>query len=187
MTQERTGSPSGQCVEACVASLLGLELQQVPDLWVLSGRPSDPAQRLPGQAALFGWLHGHGLMWVRGAVHRQRLPLDLTPLDAPGAALVVAPHILVGENQGGVRHAVVGHFGRVLWDPNPSRQGLAWVDGVVALRPLSSIPPHLHGELALEISMYPRGAEAPRSTQVSPGGLVLPQGSRRHTHAPDRS
>lgn len=52
-------------------------------------------------------------------------------------------HVMFGPNPGGVSHCVVGRMGTVVWDPNPSRAGLAAVDGLIFLVPLDRCPPDL--------------------------------------------
>lgn len=90
----------GNCLQAAVASALGLELDAVPHfggyVWW------EPAARL--------WLRGRGLDW------------RMVPGIPPGRSIVLGMTV---RSTGG--HAVVGDGGKVAWDPHPSRAGLTEV------------------------------------------------------------
>ena len=90
----------GNCLQAALASALGLELDAVPHFGAFTWW--EPALRL--------WLRGRGLDWrmVRG------IPA--------GRSVVVGPTIRETGD-----HAVVGHDGEIVWDPHPSRVGLTSV------------------------------------------------------------
>lgn len=96
----------GNCLQAAVASALGLELDAVPHFGAFTWW--EPATRL--------WLRGRGLDWrMVGAIPAGR-------------------SVVVGETvrQTG-QHAVVGDAGEVVWDPHPSRAGLATVSRAYVL------------------------------------------------------
>lgn len=94
--EEGAESP-GNCLQAAVASLLDLDLDDVPHFVV----HPDWLERLMA----FGRAHGY---WVRYAQPDAHVPFG----------------IAVGPSPRGVQHAVVWIDGTVAWDPHPSRAGL---------------------------------------------------------------
>ena len=149
--QVRVGYGRGQCTEASVASLLGCELADVPDLWAGPDGPADappvahqPTGRL---RALMRWLRGRGLLWVEVGFTRRALPLGIDgtlglseAVGWPAWMQWDEPHLLLGHSPGGVGHATVGLHGRVHHDPNPSRRGLTNANAVAWLVPAASFP-----------------------------------------------
>lgn len=90
----------GNCLQAAIASALGLDLDAVPHVGAFTWW--EPAARL--------WLRGRGLDWrMVGGI-------------PPGRSIVVGTTV---RNTG--QHAVVGDDGDVAWDPHPSRAGLVIV------------------------------------------------------------
>ena len=96
----------GNCLQAAVASALGLELDAVPHFGAFAWW--EPATRL--------WLRGRGLDWRQA---------DGIPQSR---SIVIGPTV-----RGTGHHAVVGEGGEVAWDPHPSRTGLVKVDRAYAL------------------------------------------------------
>ena len=96
----------GNCLQASIASALGLELDAVPHMAAFAWW--EPAARL--------WLRGRGLDW------RQ---VEGIP---PGRSIVVGS---TSRRTGD--HAVVGDSGEIAWDPHPSRAGLVKVDRAYVL------------------------------------------------------
>jgi hypothetical protein len=90
----------GNCLQAAVASALGLDLDAVPHFAAFAWW--EPAARL--------WLRGRGLDWRA---------VDGIPA---GRSIVVGSTVRATGD-----HAVVGDDGKVAWDPHPSRAGLAEV------------------------------------------------------------
>lgn len=90
----------GNCLQAAVASALGLDLDAVPHFGAFADW--EPAARL--------WLRGRGLDWR-----------VVTGIPA-GRSIVIGPTVRATG-----RHAVVGDAGEVAWDPHPSRTGLTQV------------------------------------------------------------
>ena len=90
----------GNCLQAAIASALGLDLDAVPHFGAFTWW--EPAARL--------WLRGRWLDWrtVQG------IP--------PGRSIVIGPTV-----RGTGDHAVVGDDCKVAWDPHPSRAGLVSV------------------------------------------------------------
>ena len=98
----------GNCLQASVASALGLDLDAVAHFGSFTWW--EPALRL--------WLRGRGLDW------RQ---VDGIP---QGRSIVVG-----STRRGSGDHAVVGDGGEIAWDPHPSRAGLVKVDRAYVLEP----------------------------------------------------
>lgn len=96
----------GNCLQAAIASALGLDLDAVPHFGAFTWW--EPAARL--------WLRGHGLDW------------RMVPDVPAGRSIVIGP---TARNTG--LHAVAGDGGRVAWDPHPSRGGLTSVRHAYAL------------------------------------------------------
>ena len=105
----------GNCLSACVASILDLPAERVP----LFVQKSDPCDGIWPER-LDTWLAEQGL----GAL--------ILP-----ASIVLAPpegfYILYGRSVKNFEHAVVGKAGHVVHDPHPSRTGLAKVDCVILI------------------------------------------------------
>jgi hypothetical protein len=155
VTQTRNGCPSGNCTEASIASLLGIGLDEVPDLY----DPAAPPDRWTTFPALCDWLRARGLMWVR---------VMSPPVGEPGPALWWAPewlpawviseyHLIGGESVRGIGHMVVGRHGEIVWDPHPARAGLSTIEDMTFLVPLEAVPEEYRHGTALEI----RAPEAP--------------------------
>jgi hypothetical protein len=110
VTQTKVGWPDGNCVRASYASLLGVDLDLVPDF-------SPAALRGDNQrAAERAWLRDLGY--------------DLVVVPEGGARPDVSPdtlHLVSGLSPRGFGHCCVGRGGQVVWDPHPSRAGLVEV------------------------------------------------------------
>lgn len=146
VTQRRTGASRGQCTEAAIATLLGVELDDVPDLWVLSGCPEGgvDVDRSRELEALYAWIKSWGLILAWGEFPPMDLPMDPGVFGSSGEVLPWdEPHLLGGDNPDGLPHMVVGQAGRVVWDPNPSRRGIVSVDAAGFLLPIDMIPEDL--------------------------------------------
>ncbi|MFJ8006092.1 hypothetical protein [Streptomyces fagopyri] len=103
----------GNCLQAAIASLLELPLDEVPH-FILH---EDWLERL----AEFCLAHGYQ-------------PIMRNP-DAP-----VAYGMAWGLSERGVRHAVVWIDGEIAWDPHPTRAGLLHVTELIALEPVPPTP-----------------------------------------------
>jgi len=95
----------GNCLQASVASALGLDLDAVAHFGSFTWW--EPALRL--------WLRGRGLDW------RQ--------VDG------IRSIVVGSTRRGSGDHAVVGDGGEIAWDPHPSRAGLVKVDRAYVLEP----------------------------------------------------
>jgi len=124
VNQIRTGVPMGQCTEACYASILGVPLEEVPDLF--TGDLANPRSEER-------WLVLHrylkdtrGLKIFHYSFERtSEYAEEIRYLQAPDYAF----HTICGWNPEGVKHMVVGYNGEMVWDPNPKRLGLVEADG----------------------------------------------------------
>lgn len=98
----------GDCMRACVASLLDLPYEEVPHFFDGEGAEH-------GYEALRAWLAVRGLSYVE-------LPLS-DPLPS-WFVHTVRHYILIGRQQGGTIHAVIGRHGEQLHDPHLLRRGV---------------------------------------------------------------
>jgi hypothetical protein len=127
VTQRIEGWPYGECVRAAYATILGVDIEEVPRLD-------------PGAAMAVGqdqgdrereWLAsiGLGLVEIHCDVEDSIPPeiLDCVP---------EVPHLMSGISPRGFGHRVVGVGGRVAFDPHPSRAGLVTVYSIGILVPL---------------------------------------------------
>ena len=118
----------GNCVAACVATLLDLPLDRVPhfiEFGIAYGDSQEVESASAGNnwwAMMLGFLAGHGL-WV-------------VELDKVTDAEVDEPVLVAGMSPRGVVHQVIYRSGRLWHDPHPSRAGVLDVRGVLAVRPL---------------------------------------------------
>ena len=133
VTQTSFGSPCGNCLEACVATLLGIPLETVPD--PRRGLTCAEAERaLPLRSPALGtFLAQFGLAAVSGEGSHGPVP--------PGAP----PVFWIGSGPGprGFDHAVVYVSGGraphpvLFWDPHPDRTGLLALARWTAILPLA--------------------------------------------------
>lgn len=97
----------GNCMQAAIATLLGLDMEEVPHFAALPD----------WDGALAAWCASRRLLWV--SLSLMSLPDDM-------------PCILTGTSPRGIAHVVVGRGVDTIHDPHPSRAGLrvkktAWV------------------------------------------------------------
>lgn len=132
--QTRTGMPSGNCMEACIASLLEVPLSDVPDL----GDKKDSDWEWC-QIVLTNWLVTQGFWWVDFSIGDEKYADFFKKHRIPDNAWVV----LCGDNPDGIAHAVVGQkiSGELLMihDPNPSRRGIVKIDSIMVLIPIDPV------------------------------------------------
>lgn len=98
VNQTRDGA-TGNCLQACIASLLDLPLDAVPDFGTAAGQWLRFAR----------YMNQHGLQ-----------PVDVTPVAHPYNAY----YLVTGTSPRGVNHACVALNGRIVHDPHPSDAGL---------------------------------------------------------------
>lgn len=120
--QTRFGDPDGNCLSACLASLLELPLDEVPHFTGEGWRHR-----------LDEWLAARG-QWVLAFA-----PPEPSSLDDAAAWLDAAVRgyaIVSGRSPRGLLHATVWRGGELVHDPHPSRAGLLGVQDVLVLVPL---------------------------------------------------
>ena len=108
----------GNCLQAAVASYFECELQAVPDF--ANFGPLDD-----GGYNLWWWALFLGYFAERGYVIRH-IGLDEGRRPLPDERCLVHGDSPRG---GGINHVVVAEHGEVIWDPHPSRDGLAVIKG----------------------------------------------------------
>jgi len=134
VTQDKTGSPWGNCLEACYATLLGVPIEDVPDPRDLCAKDTCAVNVLKIRvAAITEWLavdYGVGVIRGEGA-------------KPPGILLrtddVPLFWIASGPGPRGHGHAVVYSNGNLIWDPYPKGGGLLKVDMWSVLAPLGPL------------------------------------------------
>lgn len=119
----------GNCVAACVATVLDLPLDKVPhfiEFGIAYGDSEDVKDVSAGNnwwAMLLGFMAGHGY-W----------PVELESVTSAEADETL---FVAGKSPRGVTHQVLYRNGRLWHDPHPSRDGVLDVMEVLAFRPLS--------------------------------------------------
>jgi hypothetical protein len=107
--QTTFGKGDGNCMAACVASVLEIPLEEIPDI------------RGDRQYAVLAvWLASRGLGMLSLGFDK---PL---PTDCKGAWPWGTGFTIMGGKspRGDFEHAVIGHHGRMVHDPHPSRAGI---------------------------------------------------------------
>jgi hypothetical protein len=121
----------GNCVAACVASLLGIPLTRVPhfiEFGIAFGDATEVEEVSHGNnwwAMVLGYLAGHGLWVVKLE--------EVTEADRDEFVLVA------GMSPRGVMHQVIYRSGQLWHDPHPSRAGVLDVREVLVVRPLPDV------------------------------------------------
>lgn len=100
----------GNCLQACVASVMKLPINAVPHF----------SQFLWWPMALELWLRGH----------------DLTGKGERTSTIPDRLCIVGGQSPRGVAHVVVGYGGEIVWDPHPSREGLVSIRDATWFEPM---------------------------------------------------
>ena len=117
--QTRFGYPKSNCFAACVASLLEISIEDVPDLGDWNGDWTRPLNR---------WLAGRGLGYVEFDTS-EKTPYYRLPRKLYAILSGRSPRHLKTVEDKPVHHSVIGlvddgwHF-NIVHDPHPSRDGL---------------------------------------------------------------
>lgn len=120
--QDRFGDPDGNCLQACLASLLELQLHEVPHFVGEAWR-----------ADLGEWLRARGL-WA--LLFAPPIPSTIDDAAAWLDETVLGYAIVSGQTPRGLLHATVWRAGQLVHDPHPSRAGLLGVEDVIVLVPI---------------------------------------------------
>lgn len=112
--------PPGNCWSACIASILDLDLEQVPDElthWKPGMRPIESWR--PFEKEMHRWLYSRGYVLI------QTSKLNKFEYCGPEDCYSFY-HIVSGKSpRADFLHAVVGLGLEIVHDPHPSRDGLA--------------------------------------------------------------
>lgn len=129
VTQRVEGWPYGECVRATYATILGMDIEDVPRF--------DPAVLRPGEEQSQRerrWLASIGLDLFEISTN----PEGELPEEVLGM-LPQAPNLMSGISPRGFGHRVMGYGGQVAWDPHPSRAGLVTIYSVGYLIPMGAM------------------------------------------------
>ena len=122
------GLEPGDCMRAAVASIFELPLHTVPHF-------VDTGPRRPGNERL--WLYAwHGWALQHGCIIYHLNVFRAEHLSVPGYSLLGGPSPRATPGQP-LRHVCVGWQGQIVWDPHPSRDGLAATDECDLLVPIT--------------------------------------------------
>lgn len=117
--QTRFGAGEGDCFAACLASLLELSIEQVPNFCAdTSGEDTEWFTHVRA------WLRGFRLTAV--CMHGPPHPRQLADTFS----------IVCGSSARGLRHATIWLGSSLVHDPHPSRAGLVEVEDTTVLVPL---------------------------------------------------
>lgn len=112
--QTKFGSPDGNCLSACVATIFALNIDDVPSF------------TSPGWwKSLEDW----------SAVRLKMTPVMRSARLSAGERVPIA--IACGKSPRGLKHAVVWQHGEMLHDPHPDRSGIESVDYFICFEPVS--------------------------------------------------
>jgi hypothetical protein len=94
----------GNCLQACIASLLELPIREVPHFVQQENYPQD----------YYDWLRDRGLFWLKARI------------EVDGIAEYWGHHLILGDSpRGNCLHSVIGFNGEPVFDPHPSGAMLA--------------------------------------------------------------
>ncbi len=119
--QTKFGHPDGNCLAACVASLLHLETDEVPNF--CAGDDSG------WWTNMLAWLHGHGYTAMC-------VSMPMQDHLHPAMAIVSG-----ASPRGPWLHATVWQDGVMVHDPHPSRAGIGEPSDAIFLLPLDPLSP----------------------------------------------
>lgn len=112
----------GNCMAACVAAILDLDLPDVPNFVESSNHLS----------ALTSWLAKRGMAFQQYQLDRRR-PVLWRIIGGPEYHLLAGP-----SPRGPWGHCVVGRKGEIVFDPHPDRRGLLSVTSATLFGPVGN-------------------------------------------------
>lgn len=128
----------GNCLVACIASVLDVDIHEVPNLYTLYGitRPQPPdAVDTPYWAEVLNtWMrenHGKELEIMTAIAYASRVTKDA---NYPRTAIVK------GMSHRDKPHCCIYHLSTLIWDPHPSREGLKEMKHVYVIKTLVDEP-----------------------------------------------
>lgn len=137
--EQEDPTPNGDCLRCCVASILELDRNEVPDFCKVDG---------DWWIEIQNFLAEKGLFFLSIVLHRQ----------TPWFSLPHHPWaIFIGKSKSGVTHAVVGKCRGdefvVIHDPHPNKTGIDKVDNICFVVPIN--PATLKTKRILSSSIVP--------------------------------
>lgn len=99
----------GNCLQAAIASFLGLPLDAVPHF------------------VLFAWYKPALELWARGR--------GMTVREKATTGIPGFPCIVGGASERGIEHVCIAAGGRIVWDVHPSRAGLVTITDAMWFEP----------------------------------------------------
>lgn len=131
-TQTRVSPDKGNCWQTAIACILEVEPDELPDQGIWDARKGK-GWACSYHNILQGYLFKHhGLMYCELAEYE----FSGVMVREPGWHVLIGPTVRTTEERP-INHAVVGRYGKMVWDPHPSRDGLVAVEkwGVFSLIP----------------------------------------------------
>jgi hypothetical protein len=118
--------PAGNCWQTCVACILDLDLDVMPQQaeydWRRKKEDGTTEYGPSYHTALNAYLRTHhGLAYVEVTGPNELYACIQVASDAPH---MITGRTIRSDAQDGARHVVVGRRGEMIWDPHPSRSGL---------------------------------------------------------------
>ena len=136
VNQSRTSSPYGNCVEASIATLLNLDIADIPDVRAAAEERGFDDKMFDAvmkrrKRVLCRWLaEAFDLFWIEGEGTRPPI------IDTQGPNAAPLFWLAGGQSPRGLGHMVVYADDELVWDPHPSRLGLEKVERWGVLVPL---------------------------------------------------
>ena len=123
----------GDCMRACVASLLAIPLSDVPNFWDLVPSDQDPALGYGPQ--IIAWARSRG--WTRLHIDAENVTDWMRAFGCPGTLAIIGGRSPRATEDRATTHAVVGQWTGVGWtlvhDPHPDGGGLVGDPTTVSL------------------------------------------------------
>lgn len=113
------GIRNGNCFAAVVASLLELDIEDVPNVETLFDLPDNHVWA----EVMTRWLSHHGHEWH--SINREDVVTDEL-------------YLVVGKSPRGVTHVCIYKNGVMVWDPHPSRSGLITEDRFEVIKKITN-------------------------------------------------
>ena len=120
VTQDKFGTPNGNCYSACVGSLVGLSMEELRPFEALyrtlavSYFDLEKYPELQKKLWAYGW--GVLLQWIE-----KNAGFELVVGPAPAGQLYIATGL---SPRGPFNHSVIYRDQELVWDPHPDRTGL---------------------------------------------------------------
>lgn len=114
--QTKFGMPEGNCFAACLASLLELPIEEIPEF---------SEKRWFTEAT--NWLFSRGLAIVHIDLLEQGMPFHICPANVY--------YIASGKSPRGIEHSVIYQGNRFVHDPHPDGTGIEKVNSLMFLIP----------------------------------------------------